>query len=198
PAPRISTSRARTSRSRCEGSHSRAVEAIRTVLEPSRAASAASRRGVRKSRWIGPLDSRHARPPTTSTAAATSRDIAVTTVPATLHICCPRPILLLRARSVSGGRRNPPRRLDDDGRRALRRAPAVGSEAVELRDPLAVERRIAEGDLVGVRPLEPELQVELPREADAAVHLHGTSRRAAVDVAQARLRHGGRARRLAR
>src|SRR5262249_23313234 len=148
----------------------------------------ASRRGVRKSRWIGPLDSRHARPPPTSTAAATSRDTAVTTVPATLHIC-PRPILLLRAGSVSGGRRKPRRRMRS---RAIRRAPTVGSEAVELRDPLAVERRIAEGDLVGVRPLEPELQVELPGEADAAVHLHGTSRRAAVDVAQARLRHGGR------
>src|SRR5262249_4615338 len=72
------------------------------------------------------------------------------------------------------------------------------SESVELRDAFAMERRIAEDHLVRVRALEPQLEVELPREPDPAVHLDRASRRTTVAVAEARLRHRGRARGFAR
>src|SRR5262245_50551966 len=75
---------------------------------------------------------------------------------------------------------------------------AAVSESVELRDAFAMERRIAEDHLVRVRALEPQLEVELPGESDAAVHFDRAPRRTAVNVAEARLRHRRGARGLAR
>src|SRR5690242_9404223 len=72
------------------------------------------------------------------------------------------------------------------------------SESSERSDALAMIRRIAERELVPLRPLEPEVNVVLPREADAAVHLYAAVRRTRVDVGERRLRHRGRARGLAR
>src|SRR2546428_11132526 len=60
----------------------------------------------------------------------------------------------------------------------------------ELRDPLAVIRRVAEGELRRLGALEIQVQVVLPREADAAVELDPGRRDLAVRVGGVRLGHG--------
>src|SRR5438132_8790186 len=63
-------------------------------------------------------------------------------------------------------------------------------ETNELRDPLAVICRVAEGELRRLGALEIQVQVVLPREADAAVELDPGRRDLAIRVGGVRLRHG--------
>src|SRR5262245_19730263 len=70
------------------------------------------------------------------------------------------------------------------------------SEPDELRDDLAVPRRVAEGDLGALRALEADVHVVLPREADAAVDLDALAGGVTVRVGAVRLRHRSRERRL--
>ena len=74
---------------------------------------------------------------------------------------CPCPPAAPRAR------RAPPR-----SRRPRRSAGGSGSNACEVGHAVAMPPRVAERVGVGLRPLEQELQVVLPGEADAAVDLH--------------------------
>lgn len=53
-----------------------------------------------------------------------------------------------------------------------------------------MERRIAESELVPLRPLEPEVHIVFPGEADAAMHLHGPVSRAGVDIREPRFGQG--------
>src|SRR5262245_32704355 len=109
-------SRARTPRSRCDGSHTSAVEPILTMAEPSGALRAAWRRGVSEGRSMGPRERRHARAPTRSTAAVTSTATVVATVPTTL--------LIIRSDCAPTGAMSQP---GDDGCRRV--APEWGDEA---------------------------------------------------------------------
>src|SRR5438105_2149773 len=61
-----------------------------------------------------------------------------------------------------------------------------------------MECRIAEGELVPLGALEPEVHVVLPGEADAAVHLHGPVGRARVYVRESGLSKSSGAGSLAR
>jgi hypothetical protein len=56
------------------------------VAEPSGGASVASRRGVRKSNWMGPRDIRHASPAVTSNPPTKSPTANADTVLATFRI----------------------------------------------------------------------------------------------------------------
>src|SRR5919106_6491747 len=70
---------------------------------------------------------------------------------------------------------------------------AAGAPARSGRDPandqLAVVVGVAVLDLQRLRPLEVEVQVVLPRETDAAVHLDRLAAHLARGVAHVRLRH---------
>src|SRR5512143_1842965 len=80
-------------------------------------------------------------------------------------------------------------------------SPAPSAYALELRQlrqAFAVVGRVAEGELVPLGALEPEVEVVLPGEADAAVDLHGPVGGARIDLAQAGLGHRRGALRLAR
>src|SRR5271154_3030589 len=63
---------------------------------------------------------------------------------------------------------------------------------------LAMERGRSEIRLVEARALEPQMHVMLPGETDSAMHQDRAVGAAAIDVAQARLRHRSRARRVRR
>src|SRR5262245_58506122 len=63
------------------------------------------------------------------------------------------------------------------------------SEADQLRNALAMIRGVAERELGRLRALEVQVQVVLPREADAAVELDARPRHLAVGVAHVRLGH---------
>src|SRR5690242_21927969 len=65
------------------------------------------------------------------------------------------------------------------------------SEPDQLRDDLAVPRRVAERDLGALRALEVDVHVVLPREADATVDLDPFARGMAVRVGAVGLRHRG-------
>ena len=78
--------------------------------------------------------------------------------------------------------RRSPRRLRDA---------EVGREPAEARHPLAVLGRRAKHERVGLRPLEEEVQVVLPGEADAAVDLERGGAHAPAGIRGVRLRHRG-------
>src|SRR5437867_10179109 len=59
----------------------------------------------------------------------------------------------------------------------------------QLRDPLAVVRRVAEGELGRLGALEVEVQVVLPGEPDAAVELDAGAGHLTVGVGDVRLGH---------
>src|SRR4029450_11867462 len=73
--------------------------------------------------------------------------------------------------------------------------PAAGeSEALQidqLRDPLAGVRPGAEGEIPWIGALEVEMEIVLPREADAAVELDTVAGHLAVRVGDVRLGHRG-------
>src|SRR5439155_1000673 len=78
------------------------------------------------------------------------------------------------------------------------REPGGGrSVSIDLGEPLAMVVRVSERHPVPARPFEPEVQVVLPGEADAAVHLDRPTGGAGVDVAEPRLGDGRGPRRLA-
>src|SRR5262245_14024068 len=202
PAPNTRRSCTRMPTSRSRGSHSIAVDPTATRTEPSGALSADSRRGVNESRKIGPRDNRHPSPAATSTLATSNPHAARVARRATFHMvtdgfCLRRRVNAPQVEEFMGTLRRMP-----SGASRPRASPAewtaAVSESVQLRDAFAMECRIAEDHLVRVRALEPQLEVELPGEPDAAVHLDRAPRRPAVDVAEARLRHRRGARCLAR
>src|SRR5262249_42348897 len=62
--------------------------------------------------------------------------------------------------------------------------PARWLQPFEGGDALAMEGGLAEEQLTRHGALEPQLEVEFPREADASVHLDGAARGATVHVTQ--------------
>src|SRR5437667_12682311 len=72
---------------------------------------------------------------------------------------------------------------------ALRLVPVEGGESV------AVPRRVAERNIGPARALEPEVVVELPREADLAAVPHREIRRVGVELSEPHLLDNRRARR---
>src|SRR5688572_2668756 len=99
------------------------------------------------------------------------------------------PAAARRSRVPPNAPRSPP-----DPRRSLGSA----LKPLERREALAMIGGVAEQGFGDVRALEPEVQVELPGEADAAVDLDGAARGSAVDVRERGLGDRGGARALAR
>src|SRR5262249_44008560 len=93
-------------------------------------------------------------------------------------------------RIVSTFSRTAPRRT----RRLSRSAGTIGRAGLKLQQPrhaLAMERRVTERDLRALGALEVEVQVVLPREADAAVDLDAVAGDLPVGVGDEGLCHRG-------